>query len=1144
MSSSVTAQRPLHTHEILDRNAAWIFRDGRFRADDFDRACVENSAISFRRDGAALSFCLLVSSGGSHVATVEAETAAEITIKVTVYQVNEGFEKEWAGSQTLPPSPPNRYARYETTGLNGGITEDGKSVMVVYRPAGGETRAFIVTKEGFLSKRPPSDTARNYSLTSGSVSDDSEYIFYTRSGKKFGRGGEAKAVEAFSIRTLARLKAVTFSFGDGRHMRNTHLLRPLRLGGPVHLGVEASSFRDEDNAKSTMVIASSDGKLHWHAAGLPKFAKEACAAISPNGEHLFHVDSDDAMLYHWDLTKPTLEPIGSVRMPGVEYSPGRRWIIRGQETTIRDAVAHRIYQIRYSAASKVVTVVSASASAVIVNVFLSFNLQLIHHEKISHTTWAGLTPVRIGFNQSTGLTIVGMSPTLTVHDQWTAVPVGVLGTMLHLKDVYERIEKAEDYFDYTSSRIKRIAEADPESNVPLCRFAWRPDAIDRDEPATMAHLLGGRSTTTPEDSRRQKEVFEKIFGNSSVKIPSTPHIINLLLPHLLSFKYPWNEDQSVSVFAIIMRSQYHIIAIGPSASAPGRSPDVIRALFVNEGKPSRGEERIEFYKSGSNFILSVSRDQSEVGGYSGMRIPTKIQTIASPHFLEEDAWYDTAIIHESRHITMVNEMSYTPNMALQETANIIAYFKPRSFVVNDVMDYGHRANSRYAAPKFYLWKEYGLRAFRSSNTNDVFFGNPRYFNLLGPYFDSIYDDKTYDDSQPLFASAFALVCNTSHRSRSTKHIDAFFRRLHQEDQRLLANTQSVTYSLPLACRARPMACLSFLRHLVLYRLKLVDVGCIEAKYGASTSLQDGPRHTWRDEFGPLLRQVWYAITPYWFHSEQVPPEPNTSHVTLPLQGFCSFGRKLYRAPSASDKGFGEVFFEFVQGTHPSGEEPFLRWEQQLVNWVASTGKGPASPFTRLVEEILDMQDRQLQLSFLRVVWLEKLLAWKLKTFGLKVFLTRTVLPILILFAVHLAVAVLSTGGGEPSQKKRAATIVLASIEGLVSLFIFYTKARMFSRVPRLFLRSIPNYVDVIAAVLGTTAFGLVMAKGAPPRAFLAFSTLLIWLATIHMLRIYKPIGMLLLLLTETLQDVFSFLTLLSFIILGKWRGHLFFAGMH
>ena len=43
----------------------------------------------------------------------------------------------------------------------------------------------------------------------------------------------------------------------------------------------------------------------------------------------------------------------------------------------------------------------------------------------------------------------------------------------------------------------------------------------------------------------------------------------------------------------------------------------------------------------------------------------------------------------------------------------------------------------------------------------------------------------------------------------------------------------------------------------------------------------------------------------------------------------------------------------------------------------------------------------------------------------------------------------------------------------------------------------------------------------------------IWIATFLLLRIYRPVGMLLLLLTEALQGIFSFLVLLFFIIVGK-----------
>jgi len=58
-----------------------------------------------------------------------------------------------------------------------------------------------------------------------------------------------------------------------------------------------------------------------------------------------------------------------------------------------------------------------------------------------------------------------------------------------------------------------------------------------------------------------------------------------------------------------------------------------------------------------------------------------------------------------------------------------------------------------------------------------------------------------------------------------------------------------------------------------------------------------------------------------------------------------------------------------------------------------------------------MKDRNIQLSFLRVVWLEKLLAWKMQTFGLHIYLTRTAFPMLLLFVVHLTPSILLTEDG-------------------------------------------------------------------------------------------------------------------------------------
>ena len=1145
MATSSSAQRSLHTHEILDRTAVWNFRNENRGIRDFERACIDNAAIAFRRRGTDLSFCVLISSGGSHLAAIEGDPSAN-TIKVTVYHLNGDFEEKWSTTHIIDGDlgAPQRLSLYDSATMHGGVTEDGESVLVVYRPAGRVTKVYTVTTHGFTPRRPPSETASGYLTSSGDMSDDSEYIFYSRRGNKFGSGGEAKAVEAFSVRNLARLKAVTFAFGDGHHLRNVRLLRPLQLRGPVYMAVDTSGFRDDDyDLNGPMLVASSDGKLHWHASGLNpiiSIGAKSNASISPDGAHMFYVQKDDAILHQWALKKPTLQPIGSVRLPGVEYGQSRRWIIHGQETTIRDAVAEQLYHIRYSPGCNVVTVVTANNSTVIINVFLASNLQIIYHQKIQHTTWPGLKPLHIGFNDSTGLTVVGMSPTLSLNNpNRPSMTVGVMGVMLPLKDVFEKIKKIEEYFDSISSRITTLLKSvEIRQCTPECRFSWRPGVFDRNDAAAIVHEQGRVPLATAEDLRRQREFYESVFAppSSSVKMPSTPEIRHFMVPLLFSFKYPWDPDQTVSIFGVVMKNEYHIIAIGPSPSSLGKSPDVIRALYATDIKvASEIKERIEIYKSECNYILHVSQEQGHSGAYSGAPMPLPRSTIASPHFLEEDAWYDIFIIHRAAHVTMPTGWSTTPNLALMSTANIHAYFEPRTFTVMDVVDYGHRANSSYIRPKYLLWQEYGLRGFRNARLNDVFFGGGRYADAIGPYLRSIYDDRTYDDSNPLFPSIFALVCNIGHRSRATKHVDAFFRRLHQDNQRLLANTQSVSYTLPLACRARPIASLSFMQHIVLFPHKINDIGIVEAKNGASSKVYEAQYDSRWHQMRLLLSNIWSALTPYWSSPNEVQPEPNTSRVTLPLQGFCSFNNRLYRAPPVSTRD--DSFWEIVRATTPASGDVFLPWETQILNRVAYSSKGPASPFTRLVEEILDMKDREVQLSFLGVVWLEKLLSWKMKTFGLHVYLTRTVLPIVFLFGVHLAVGILSTENNNQNTRGiRVIIIFLACIEALLSCYILSTKARQLFRVPRLFFRSIPNYIEMIALSLGIALFFMVVSKNHPSRAFLAFSTLLIWVAAILMLRIYRPIGMLLLLLTETMQEVFSFLALLFFIILGLFLG--------
>ena len=476
----------------------------------------------------------------------------------------------------------------------------------------------------------------------------------------------------------------------------------------------------------------------------------------------------------------------------------------------------------------------------------------------------------------------------------------------------------------------------------------------------------------------------------------------------------------------------------------------------------------------------------------------------------------------------------TPNAALTNITNFHAYFRSHTFLAHPVVNYGHRARSAYAVPKYLLWMDYGLRGFQKASTNELFFGGGRYIDTLGHHYRCIYEDKTYNDSSPLFPSTFALACNVDQRNEQTKRVVAFFRRLHQDNDCFMEDCHAVSCTLPLACGTRPIACLSFLRHITNYSFKINDIGAVEVKKGTTKPRlirYDDKWHTWR----------WYlAIAYYWVEylfqiCHTTHPEPNIRSVTLPLPGFCSYRYKLYKGPPTSaqwgrEDGFWGLVRAATPTTHP---EALPHWEKQVLTYAEQSGRGPASPFTRLVEVILNLKDREVQLSFLKVAWLDKLLAWKMKTFGLKIYLTRTALPMIILFAVHLATGVLRTGGKrETSKPIRIMTIMLACIEALVSGYLLAVKIRQVYRIPRLFFRSIYNYIDGIAILLGVSTSIMTASHKGPPRAFLAFATLLIWIATVLMLRIYRPVGMLLLLLTETLQGVFPFLVLLFSVIIG------------
>ena len=139
----------------------------------------------------------------------------------------------------------------------------------------------------------------------------------------------------------------------------------------------------------------------------------------------------------------------------------------------------------------------------------------------------------------------------------------------------------------------------------------------------------------------------------------------------------------------------------------------------------------------------------------------------------------------------------------------------------------------------------------------------------------------------------------------------------------------------------------------------------------------------------------------------------------------------------------------------------------------------------------------------------------------------------VLFFNHLTIGILLTrGNGEDDNNITIGVKLLGGIEAAVSCYILYIKIRQLYLIPRLYVSSIFNYIDGTALVYEFITLFLAVSQTAPLSPFLGFSTLLIWIAAILMLKVYRPVGMLLLLLTETLRGVFPFLILLSFIIIG------------
>ncbi|KIJ24390.1 hypothetical protein M422DRAFT_274851 [Sphaerobolus stellatus SS14] len=389
----------------------------------------------------------------------------------------------------------------------------------------------------------------------------------------------------------------------------------------------------------------------------------------------------------------------------------------------------------------------------------------------------------------------------------------------------------------------------------------------------------------------------------------------------------------------------------------------------------------------------------------------------------------------------------------------------------------------------------------------------------------VLQDPTYDETSPWFPSTLATIANIDYLSNKTVLVHEFLRRYHRADTLILSNSKSLTCSLAVLCRARPMGLLSLMRHIALFKFHLVDIGPVQVSRKARERRIIWTRYS-ENKFIRLLYTIGAVIkilsSPWTCPS--VLPKANSAAITIPLDGFCSYESKIHKlVPVSWERESRSIFYALAASTYyqiEGGQQPF-----HYLPPSSFVAKGPTSPFSCLVEEIFRLEDKELQYAFIQVLWFERLVLWKINTFARRIYLTRVGLPNLLNVVLHLLLCLFSI-----LYPRRVILRTLAGLQAAICAIWTLQKLRQ-ARGTFLFFRSIFNYTDLISIALSITMVAL-CCKGTPPRPFIAYSMPVLWINLVLMTRVFEPAGTLMILVTEMIRGVFPFLLLLALLIIG------------
>ncbi|KAF8520010.1 hypothetical protein BU17DRAFT_65658 [Hysterangium stoloniferum] len=712
--------------------------------------------------------------------------------------------------------------------------------------------------------------------------------------------------------------------------------------------------------------------------------------------------------------------------------------------------------------------------------------------------------VRIG--DARGISLLGLT---TVAEE----NYGFLVTFSIMTGAWKDIQAVETYFDTADATLRAIGRNPPTKKLGILHW-WTIS----NGPVTR-ELSNTRPLTTNE-REHQLALFNSIFLNDrfATYVRNTT-IIQDRVFHLMTMTYPWDHESKVYVFAVRMEYEYSIVAMAAVKQVTAE-PYLIRVLFVSE-RYSFIPETADIVQNGPHYVLQVQEEADRP--YSGMALPSKRVTIIGHHFMLNDAPYDFFVIGESTSPTMrFGDMDVSPNISL--TANVAAYFPPRYIGSGAILDYGHRTRPSYVMPKFKIWLDYTHRSGR----NELF--DRELMDQLGEHSTMVFDDPLYD---PLFPSGFATAATLDILSNRTLFVDEFMKRYHRSDALIISNSHAISYSLPSVCRARPLGVLSFMRHIALLNFKLAENTAVIVSNRAHE--RHHRPYFPRNKFLAFFRDLFSLLLEYKF----IPPprkkmeKTNTTAITIPLDGFCTYDCHIYNLPLSDGGRNNEVSKHFYNMAESAYYDEVVTGETRkgyaIADLTPPSRPGRSirtSPFTCLVEELFRIDDHELQFSIVKVIWFEKLIDWKLKTFGQYVYLSRIVLPSLANWILQVTLSILTSGG-----RISTAILLLGGIQAFICAYLMAQKFRQ-ARATRLFFRSFYNFMDIIAIGLSIANSVLVLTRNSPPRPFVAYTTAIVWTDVLLSARMYESAGVLMILLTEMMKGVLPFLILLALFMVG------------